>query len=107
MHLEWGPGDDLGPHSSSMEESNANERKCAMGFYIGTTMCKAFLKEFVGRFWGKLWILITSHGFLVWSCQNNYVLANHTHLLHLIFHLLHLLCRLIMVVQGGVGDVTT
>jgi hypothetical protein len=52
-------------HSSNMEEPNADEREWAMGFRIGTELCKAISKEHVGRFWGKLWISTASHGFLV------------------------------------------
>jgi hypothetical protein len=65
------------------------------GFAPAPQLCNPFFKELVGGFWGKLWISIVSHGFSVWSWQNNYVLANH--LLHLCW-----------VSYGGVkgGDVT-
>ncbi len=61
------------------------------GFALTPQICKAFPKEHVGGFWGKLWISTTSHGFSIWSWHNSYVLANHTHPSHPIFHLLHLL----------------
>jgi hypothetical protein len=64
-------------------------------------MCKALPKEPISKFWGKLWISIASHGFSVWSWQNSYILANHTHLLHPIFHLLHLLMGQLWRCKGG------
>jgi hypothetical protein len=66
-------------------------------------LCKAFFKEPIGRFWGKLWISITSHQFLAWSWQNSYVLANHTHPFHPIFHLLQLLVGQLWWCKGGGG----
>jgi hypothetical protein len=65
---------------------------------LAPQLCKAFLKEPVGGFWGKLWISTTSYGFLTWCWQNSYVLANH-------FHLLHLVLSQLWRCKGG--DVTT
>jgi hypothetical protein len=72
------------------------------GSTLAPQLCKAFPKEHVGKFWGKLWISIASHGFSIWSWQNSYVLANHTHPLHPIFHLLHLLLSKLWQCKGGV-----
>ncbi len=88
-------------HSSSMEEPNVDEKEHAMGSTLAPQLCMAFFKEPVSRFWGKLWISTTSHGFSAWSWQNNYVLANHTHPFHPIFHLLHLLLGQLWWCKGG------
>jgi hypothetical protein len=51
-----------------MEKPNAHEREHAMGFHTGTTAVQGISeKKLIGRFWGKLWISIASHGFLVSS----------------------------------------
>jgi hypothetical protein len=53
-------------HSSSMEEPLQMRRNEPWGSTLTPHLCKAFLKEFVGRYWGKLWISIASHGFSCW-----------------------------------------
>jgi hypothetical protein len=77
------------------------------GFALAPQLCKAFPKEPLGKIWGKLWISIVSHELLVWSWQNSYILANHTHPFHPIFHLLHLLLggSTMAVQRGGGGGV--
>ncbi len=51
-------------------------------FALAPPLCQIFKKEFVGRFWVKLWISIVSHGFFVWPWQNRNILNNHTNPLH-------------------------
>jgi hypothetical protein len=46
----------------------------------------AFFKEFIGGFWGKLWISIASHGFSIWSWQNRNVLPIYTNPFYPIFY---------------------
>ncbi len=76
----------LDSNSSNMEKPNVIKWKQAMNFY---TSIATFLREFVGKFWGKLWTLTTSHGFLVWSWLNQHIWHNFSHPSSLHFHLLH------------------
>jgi hypothetical protein len=80
MHLGMGgPRMIWDSHSSNMEKPNANEREWAMGFHTNTTIVQGISEGKCRQIWGKLWISTTSHGFSVWSWQNNYIFANHTH----------------------------
>jgi hypothetical protein len=38
-----------------------------------------FMREFISGFWGKLWSLIVSHGFFVWSWSNKHIWHNLSH----------------------------
>jgi hypothetical protein len=72
-----------------------------------------FLKELIGGFWGKLWTLITTHGFLIWFWLNKHVSHSFSHPLTLRFHLffsapphpmfsfIALQIKIIILVQGG------
>ncbi len=109
MHLGMGAhewfGTNIHPIWKNLMQMKGNG---PWGFTSTPQLCKAFSKEPIGRFWGKLWISITSHQFLAWSWQNSYVLANHTHPFHPIFHLLQLLVGQLWRCKGrGGGDVTT
>jgi hypothetical protein len=42
------------------------KRNMPWGSTLAPQLCKAFPKELIGGFWGKLWISTTSHGFLVY-----------------------------------------
>jgi hypothetical protein len=71
------------------------------GFILAPHLCKACFKEPISIFWGKLWTSIASHGFLISSWQNSYILANHTHLIHPIFHLLRIFQNQLCGTNGG------
>jgi len=81
------------------------KRNGPWGSTLAPQLRKAFLKEPIGEFWGKLRISTTSHGFLVWFWQNNYILANHIHPISPSFTC----CTFCWVNYGGArggGDVT-
>jgi len=69
------------------------------------SLCQIFLKEPIGRFWGKVWISIASHGFLVWPWQNIDILTNHTYPLRPFFKMLHLFLGQFCLCKGKGVDV--
>ncbi len=54
-------------HSSSLANPLQIKRNRPWGFALAPQLWKAFLKEPIGKFWGKLWISIVSHGFSIWT----------------------------------------
>ncbi len=69
----------LDSNSSNMEEPNVIEWKQLMNFYTSIAIVPNIFEGVCRQIFGKLWILITSHGFLVWSWLNQHTWYNFSH----------------------------
>ncbi len=87
----------------NMKEPNVKGSR-PWAFTLTPQLCLLFLKDFIGRFWGKSLSLIASHGFLIWHWQDKNFAQSHpptpSHPSHVA-----LLANTTMLVQGGSGDV--
>jgi hypothetical protein len=75
--------------SSSTKEPNANENKHAMGFQIDTTTMLNISKGTHRQILGQVMTFIPSLRRLVYYCQNENLLPNHTHMFYFNYHMLH------------------